>query len=97
VYHGHDGLRRWNREFEEVWDEEFPIEPEAYFDLGEQTLVFAVLHARGRQSGADVAMPIGAVFRWRSGLIVSWKGYVHREHALRELGVSEDELERIDP
>jgi hypothetical protein len=42
-------------------------------------------------------MPIAAAFRWRRDLIVSWNGYVHREDALRELGVSEDELERIDP
>ena len=38
------------------WDE-LRVEPEAYFDLGEHTLTFEVLHARGRQSGVEVTMP----------------------------------------
>jgi hypothetical protein len=42
-------------------------------------------------------MPITTVLRWRSGLIVYFKSYAHREQALRDLGVAEDELERIEP
>jgi hypothetical protein len=42
-------------------------------------------------------MPNAQVFRWRDGLGVYWKGYVHREDALRDLGISEDELEPIAP
>jgi ketosteroid isomerase-like protein len=59
--------------------------------------MFGVLHGRGRQSGADVEMPYAAVARWRDGLIVHQKAYVHREDALRDLGVSEDALEPIAP
>ena len=33
LYRGHDGVRRWWREFEESWDRP-RIEPEAFFDLG---------------------------------------------------------------
>jgi ketosteroid isomerase-like protein len=97
VYHGHDGVRRWHRELEEVWGDEIRLEPDAYFDLGEHTLVFYVIHGRGRQSGADVAMPAAAVVRWRDGLGVYIKGYAQREDALVDLGVSEDELEPIGP
>jgi SnoaL-like domain len=98
VYHGHDGVRRWHRDFEEVWGDEIRTEPEAYFDLGEQTLFFGVLHGRGQHSSAEVAMPTSAaVFTWRDGLMVYLKGYADREEALRDLGVSEDELEPIDP
>jgi hypothetical protein len=97
VYYGHDGVRRWHRESEDAWGEEIRAEPEAFFDLGEQTLSFYTLHGRGRHSGAEVAMPNAQVFRWREGLLVYWKGYVHREDALRDLGVAEDELEPIAP
>jgi SnoaL-like domain len=97
VYHGHDGMRRWQRDFEDAWGDEIRIEPEAYFDLDEQTLAFHIMHGRGRQSGAEVAMPIAAVYRWRDGLLVYWKGYVQRADALSDLGVSEDELEPIEP
>jgi ketosteroid isomerase-like protein len=96
-YRGHDGLRTYFRDFEEVWGDEIRVEPEVYFDLGEQTLGFLVMRGRGRQSGAEVAMPIAAVLRWHDGLCVHFKSYAQREDALRDLGVSEDELERIEP
>ena len=97
VYHGHDELRRWYRGIEEVWGGEIRLEPEAYFDLGERTLAFQVGYARGSQSGATVSMPLAMVARWRKGLIVYFETYIHRDDALRELGVSEDELEPIAP
>ena len=98
VYHGHDGLRRWFRDFEDVWGDDFQIEAEVYFDLGEQTLLFYVLHGRGKQSGADVALPTAVVARWRDdGLCVYFKAYADREDALRDLGVSAEALEPIAP
>jgi hypothetical protein len=72
-------------------------DPEAYFDLGEQILLFAVFHGRGRSSGAEVTMPMAQASRWRDGRMVYAKGYVSREEALRDLGVSEDHLKQIDP
>jgi ketosteroid isomerase-like protein len=97
VYHGHDGLRTFFQDFEDAWGGEVRAQPEAYFDLGEQALALYVLHGRGRHSGAEVAMPNAFVARWRDGLIVYLKAYAHREDALRDLGVSEDSLEPIEP
>ena len=97
VYHGHDGVRRWHRDLEDGWGEELHIEPEAYFDLSEHTITFHVLHGRGRQSGADVAMPAAHLCRWRDGVIVYFKGYARKEDALGDLGVSEDALQPIAP
>jgi ketosteroid isomerase-like protein len=97
VYDGHDGVRRWHRDLEDAWRDELRVEPEAYFDLGKHTITFHVLHGRGRQSGADVAMPAAHLCRWRDGLIVYFKGYAHREDALSDLGVAEDAVEPIAP
>ena len=97
AYHGHDGIRSWWRDLEDAWGDEIRIEPEAYFDLGEHTLSFYLLHGRGRQSGAEVTVPGAAVQSWRDGLTTYIKGYAHREDALLDLGVSEEALERIDP
>jgi ketosteroid isomerase-like protein len=97
VYHGHDGLRRYFRDIDNVWGAETRLEAEAFFDLGENTLVFQVLHGRGRHSGAQVAMPVALVVRWRDGMAVYMKGYARRRDALRDLGVSESELEPIAP
>ena len=91
VYRGHEGLRAWHRELVDSLDA-IRLEPEAYFDLGEHTLIFNVLHGRGRHSGAEVAMPLAQVFRSHDGLVVHYKSYLHREDALNDLGVSEDEL-----
>ena len=42
-------------------------------------------------------MPAKTVARWRDDLVTYIKVYVQRGDALRELGVSEDELEPIAP
>jgi ketosteroid isomerase-like protein len=96
VYHGHEGARRWHQDLDDAW-EALRAEPEAYFDLGEQTLAFYVLRARGRQSGLELALPIAALVRWRDDLACYWMTYDNREDALRDLGVSEDALEPIAP
>jgi ketosteroid isomerase-like protein len=96
VYHGHAGLRRWHRDFEDAWDE-VRVEAEAYFDLGEQILVLSTWRGRGRQSGVDVALAAAQVGRWRDDLLTYIKGYAHREDAFEELGVSEAALDPIAP
>ena len=97
VYHGHDGFRKYFGDFKDAWADEFRVEPEAFFDLGEQTLMFYLVHGRGQQSGAAVAMPGAQVCSWRGDLAVYAKVYVHRGDALRDLGISEEALEPIDP
>jgi ketosteroid isomerase-like protein len=97
VYHGYDGMRRWHRDFQEIWGDQIRVEIEAYFDLGQHTLAFQVLHGRGSHSGAEVVLPGALVARWREGRIAYMKGYAHREDALRDLGVTKDELEPIAP
>ena len=96
VYHGHDGLRSWFGQLDDAW-EELRVEAEAYFDLGEQTLLFHVLRGRGKHSGAEVAMHGAQLCGWRDGLGIYAKQYAHREEALRDLSISEDALERIAP
>jgi hypothetical protein len=97
VYRGHDGMRRWHGDLEDAWQNEIRSEPDAFFDLGEHTLTFTVLHGRGKQSGAEVVLPIAAVSKTRDGLLIYYKAYIHREDALNELGVSEESLEPIAP
>ena len=96
VYRGRE-IRRWHSDLEDAWGKEIRIEPEAFFDLGDHTIAFNLLHGRGQQSGVEVAMPYAQVMRWRDGLIVYFKAYVDREEALNDLGVSEDALEPIAP
>jgi hypothetical protein len=39
-------------------------------------LTFTVLYGRGKQSGAEAAMPVAAVTRSREGLFVYYKAYI---------------------
>jgi ketosteroid isomerase-like protein len=97
VYQGHAGLRKWHRDLQETWGAEIRLDPEAFFDLGENVLTFYVYHGRGQQSGAEVAMPATSVVRRREDRMVFVKVYMDRDAALSELGVSEGELEPIAP
>src|SRR5260370_3924343 len=64
VYHGHDGMRKFFRDMQDAWGGVIRIEPEAYFDLGDHTLAFYALHARGRHRGAGLAMPRPLPPKW---------------------------------
>src|SRR5438477_10889729 len=97
VYHGHDGMRSWLADLEQAWGAELRVKPEAYFDFGEQTLAYHLLHGRGRQSGVEVAMPVAHIARWRAGLGIYYRSFADREDALSDSGVTEDQLEPIDP
>jgi len=96
-YQGHDGMRQFFRDFEEVWGEEIRVEPEVYFDLGDDTLLFLTVRGRGRQSGLDVVMASAHMASGAYGLLIYFKAYPHREDALKDLRVSEQALEPIDP
>jgi ketosteroid isomerase-like protein len=97
VYHGHEGVRRWHSEIADAFGGEIQVEPEAFFDVGEHTISFHVLHGRGQQSGADVATPAAHLCRWRRGRIVYFKGYLDREDAFRDLGLSAEARRPIAP
>jgi ketosteroid isomerase-like protein len=96
VYRGHGGVRRWLQDTTDAWGET-RFEPEAFFDVGEQTLAYCMALGRGRRGGAGVALPVAHVARWRAGLLVHLKVYARREDAVGELGVTEAELEPIAP
>jgi ketosteroid isomerase-like protein len=97
AFRGHDGMRSWFADLEDTLGDEMRVEPTAFFDLGEQTLMIYALRGRGRLSGAEVTSHFTQVARWRDNLLVYAKVYTERDEALKDLGVSEDEVEPIDP
>jgi hypothetical protein len=74
----------------------FVSNPQAFFSLGEHTLAFTVLRGRGQQTGAVVTIPAAKVAKWRDGLCVYFGG-TPTGRTRSDLGVSEGELEPIDP
>jgi len=97
IYHRHEGVRKWHADITEAFGGDLRAEPEAYFDVGDHTISFHTLQGRGLQSGADVATPAAHLCRWRGGRIVYFQGYLQREDAFRDLGVSPDARRPIAP
>ena len=88
VYHGHDGLRSFFREWHEAWDEiEYRYgEP---IDAGEHVISLLTYRGRGRVSGAEVEMPVAIVETFRDGKIVRVVWFLTREDAFGAAGLSE--------
>jgi ketosteroid isomerase-like protein len=96
-YHGYEGLHKFFGDFGQAWGDDLHVEPEGYFDLGDQVISSYVVHGRRPQTGVDVELPSALIASFRDGRIVRLKAYAHREDAFADLDVSEDDLERIAP
>ena len=88
IYHGHDGLRIFFREWHEAWDE-IEYRHEDLIDAGEHVISLMTYRGRGRVSGAEVEMPVAIVETFRDGKIVRVVWFLKREDAFEAAGLSE--------
>ena len=90
VYHGHEGVRAYWREWLSAWrDLEFEIGDVR--SAGEE-VVALIRNQRqwGRHSGIETEMPpYGLVFTVRRGKVVRWRSYPDQESALAAAGLLE--------
>ena len=88
VFHGHEGIRQWSRDFYSAW-ESVDAELEDLIDAGEKTVVVLNYRGRGRVSGIEVAfMHMAGVLTIRDGQIVRADWYRDSNEALAAAGVS---------
>jgi ketosteroid isomerase-like protein len=88
AYRGHEGLRQWYRDTDEMFSE-VAWRVEAVRDLGEdRVLVLGHLHARGRISGAEVSSEIGHLFELREGRVLRGWAYPSHQQALGAAGAA---------
>jgi ketosteroid isomerase-like protein len=88
VYQGHDGIRRFSAEVDEVWDE-FRVEPLDFIDVGDKIIVSHLVHARGKGSGVDVELPSTSVYTLREGKVLAIRMYREHDQALEAAGLRE--------
>jgi ketosteroid isomerase-like protein len=81
VYHGHDGLRRFFREWHDAW-EEVEYGYGELIDAGNQVISVMTYRGRGRASGAEVEMPVAIVETFRAGKIVRVVWFLTRDEAV---------------
>jgi ketosteroid isomerase-like protein len=86
VYEGHDGLRRFKRERDEVW-EEFLVTSERMVDAGESVVVIESLRGRGRGSGVETRSRSASVWTMRDGQVIRMATYRDPQEALDAVGL----------
>ena len=88
VYRGHDGLRRFFREWQEAWDH-VEYDYDALIDAGEYVISLVTRQGQGRASGIAVEMPLALVWTIRDGKVVRVVWYHTRDDALEAIRVAE--------
>jgi ketosteroid isomerase-like protein len=70
VYRGHDGLRRWFREWHDAWVD-VRDDLEEVIDAGDHVISVVTQHGRGRASGVDVEQKhVSGVWTLRDGKVI---------------------------
>jgi ketosteroid isomerase-like protein len=87
VYHGHEGLRIFFREWHEAW-EQVEYRCEELIDAGEHVISLMTYRGRGRVSGAEVELPVAIVETFNEGKIARVVWFLTREDALQAAGLA---------
>jgi ketosteroid isomerase-like protein len=88
VYRGHEGIRQFIRDVDEVLPG-LQVEPLEARDLGERVVASGRLRARGRASGAEIESPISWVVEFKDGRVIRMSDYLDPKEALEAAGLSE--------
>jgi ketosteroid isomerase-like protein len=90
VYHGHEGVRAFWREWLSAWSD-LQFEIEDVVDGGEEILLLIRNQRQwGRHSGIETQVPpYGMVFTFRDGKVIRLSIYGDRESAFEAAGVSD--------
>jgi ketosteroid isomerase-like protein len=90
AYHGHEGVRRFFREWTEPLDA-FRARAETFVDAGDRVVVGTRVWARGKGSGVEGEMPQGMVYTLRDGLVARVDLYETEGMALEAVGLSKQD------
>ena len=86
VYHGHEGLRSFFRQWNEAW-ESVDYQVDGLVDAGGDQVVSVVTrHGRGRSSGAEVEVQVALLWTVRDGKVVRVIWFPTRDEALAAAG-----------
>jgi ketosteroid isomerase-like protein len=88
VYRGHEGVREWFRDIEELF-EELQTEFSEIRDLGDRLIAIGTIRTRGRASGAKTESPIAYVTEYKDGKAIRIWTYLDPKEALEAAGLRE--------
>jgi uncharacterized protein len=87
-YRGHQGVRQYFQEADEVWDEVRPVAGEIT-TTGDEVVVFGHCSIRGKASEIETDSPCSWVITVRNGKITRHRVYGTSSEALEAAGLSE--------
>jgi ketosteroid isomerase-like protein len=87
-YRGHEGLRQFLVDLDELW-EYVRFDVHELRDAGERVVVLCDFEARARASGVELDSPVGVVFATRAGKVSYARFYSDPDEALEAAGLSE--------
>lgn len=88
TYHGHEGVRRYFRSFQEAMDE-VQFQAERFWDTGEAVVVDALVTARGKQTAIPVEQRAAQLWTIRGGRVIRIRAYASLSEALESVGLAE--------
>lgn len=89
VYEGHDGIRRFYAEVQDVW-EIYVWEPEQLIDFGADIFALIRTTGRGRESGVEVERETAMVWTVGEGRLNALHFYRDRTEALQHRALDAD-------
>ena len=90
IHRGREAVRRDWEQTLELFDD-FSVELEEYFDLGEDLLVYLLYRGRSRGSRAEVVAPMAHVWTFRNGKVIRFRQFLDRAEARAVVGLSEQD------
>ena len=88
VFRGREGMTALTAALRELWSE-WRFVPERFLDAGDHLLVFALLIARGHESGVPIELETTHVWTFRDGQATAMRVYRDRAEALEAVGLRE--------
>ncbi len=88
VYRGHEGMREWVRDLDEVFAE-IDVEFSEIRDLGDRIVAIGSIRMRGKGSGAETESPIASVSDLKNGKSIRVRTYLDPKEALEAAGLRE--------
>src|SRR4029453_14427316 len=88
VFRGREGMNALTAALRELWSE-WRFFSEGFLDAGDHVLVFALLVARGHESGVPIELETTHVWTFRGGRATAVRVYRDRAEGLEAVGLRE--------
>jgi uncharacterized protein len=88
VFHGHEGVERFFRDWLGTW-RDYEVATREFFDAGDSVVIVFRQRGTGRESGVQIERDFFGVYDLRGSKVVRYRMYESRDQALEAAGLSD--------